>query len=379
MLYDAIVAGLGPAGATAAYEMSRRGLIVLGIDKDRHPRYKPCGGGISARIDKILTNDFHGLIERKVMGIHFTYQGKDDLMVFSPRPIAYLVTRSSFDLYLVEKAKKAGAAVREDEKIVAIRETDSYIEVESTKSCYRCRMLVGADGANGIISKQIGRRRVGKAVPAIKSDVEVDQKILDGIGDKVLIDFGGIPGGYIWIFPKKDNLSVGMAGFKGEVDLPGHFSRFQKENGILKRLNLPKPKGYPIPIFRPPGPRLSKGRILLVGDAANLVDPFFGEGIYYAVWSGQLAASSIVDVLEKNQSDLSSYDDAIRSEIYPELIIAARLSYFIYSFPKLWYKATQEYEEMVEFYYQVLRGDINYQDLQKGVRRLAEQFLDMVI
>ncbi len=379
MIYDVIVAGLGPAGATAAYEAGRRGLAVLGIDKSLHPRYKTCAGGLSTRIDKILSSDFHGLIEKKVMGIHFTYQGKEDLVVFSPSPIAYLVTRSRFDLHLVDKARKAGVEVREEEKIVAVRETDDHVEVETTSARYRGRVLVGADGANGMVSKQIGRRRVGKAVPAIESDVEVDQKTLDGIGDKVLIDFGGVPGGYIWIFPKRDTLSVGMAGFKGKVDLPGHFNKFQKENDIVKGLDLPKPKGYPIPVFHPPGSRVSKGRTLLAGDAANLVDPFFGEGIYYAVWSGQLAASSIAEALGKNRPDLSSYDERVRSEIYPELAIAARLSYFIYSFPKLWFKATQEYDEIIELYYQVLRGDINYQDLMKGVKRLTEQFLDMVI
>lgn len=379
MLYDVIVAGLGPAGATTAYETARRGLTVLGIDKSLHPRYKPCGGGLSARIDRLLAQDFHELIERKVMGIHFTYQGKEDLMVFSPRPIAYLVTRPSFDLYLVDKARKAGAAVREDEKVVAVRDSNDCVEVETTKSCYRGRMLVGADGANSLVSKQVRKERGYKAVPALESDVEVDQKTLEAIGDKVMIDFGGIPGGYAWIFPKKDSLSIGMAGFRGKVDLSGHLSKLHKENEILKGLNLPKPKGYPIPIFQSSGSRLSRGRTLLVGDAASLVDPFFGEGIYYAIWSGQLAASSIADALEKNQEDLSSYDAAIKSEIYPELIIAARLSYFIYSFPKLWYKAIQEYDEMVELYYQVLRGDTDYQDLLKGFRRLAEQFLDMVI
>ncbi|MDQ6735914.1 MAG: FAD-dependent monooxygenase, partial [Nitrospirota bacterium] len=74
---DVLVVGLGPAGATAAYELSRAGISVIALDKDTHPRYKVCGGGLSARIDRILDSGFHSVVEQTIHGAQFTYQGKE--------------------------------------------------------------------------------------------------------------------------------------------------------------------------------------------------------------------------------------------------------------------------------------------------------------
>jgi len=74
MIYDAIVVGLGPAGATAAYELSKKGVTVLALDKQKHPRYKPCGGGLTARIEKILEPDFKSVVERTISRVNFTFK-----------------------------------------------------------------------------------------------------------------------------------------------------------------------------------------------------------------------------------------------------------------------------------------------------------------
>ena len=77
--YDVLIVGMAPAGATAAYELSRAGMAVLGLDKQAHPRYKVCGGGLSVRIDKILESDFKAVVEHTIYGVQFTYRGEEPL------------------------------------------------------------------------------------------------------------------------------------------------------------------------------------------------------------------------------------------------------------------------------------------------------------
>lgn len=116
----------------------------------------------------------------------------------------------------------------------------------------------------------------------------------------VLIDIGAASKGYAWVFPKNRQLSIGVAEFREKVGSPkGTFERFTKQDCWLAHRMIPQPLGHPLPIFKhrwnsaeEESGRLVNGNVLLVGDAGHLVDPLFGEGIYYAVRSGQLAAQA---------------------------------------------------------------------------------------
>ncbi|MGB5053956.1 MAG: hypothetical protein WBO24_06135, partial [Nitrospirales bacterium] len=88
---------MGPAGASTAYELSRLGMSVVAFDKQVHPRYKVCGGGLSARIERILPADFKAIVERTVYRVQFIYGGTDSFIVESPRPVAHMVMRQTFD------------------------------------------------------------------------------------------------------------------------------------------------------------------------------------------------------------------------------------------------------------------------------------------
>ena len=95
--YDVIIIGMGPAGAAAAYELSQAGVSVLGLEKYTHPRYKVCGGGLSARIERILPSDFQSVVEETIYRVQFTYGGKDSFLIESSQPIAYMTMRDHFD------------------------------------------------------------------------------------------------------------------------------------------------------------------------------------------------------------------------------------------------------------------------------------------
>src|SRR5438034_3090338 len=338
--YDVLIVGLGPAGATAAYELSRAGMSVLGLEKQMHPRYKVCGGGLSVRIDQILDSDFKAVVEHTVYGIQFTYGGQEPFFIESPRPIAYMVMRDRFDQLLVEKARRAGTEVHEDERAVGFIQSPEGVEVTTDRGRYRTKVLIGADGANSIVAQRLFPMRRLHRMPTLESEIGIGQApVCPGEG-KVLIDLGATASGYAWIFPKKERLSIGVAECRGRAaSTKGVFERFVRDEKGLASLEVPQPYGHPLPLYSRRGDMAPVGlvmhRALLVGDAGHLVDPLFGEGIYYAVRSGQMAAASVLGSFHDRQRSLLDYDLAVNREIYPEFRIASRMARIVYTVPRL--------------------------------------------
>jgi flavin-dependent dehydrogenase len=137
-------------------------------------------------------------------------------------------------------------------------------------------------------------------------------------------------------------------------------------------------KGYPIPLFKNPQ-HLTKGGMILVGDAGNLVDPFFGEGIYYAMRSGQIASAVVSGAIHKGSSDLSRYDTLLATELYPEFMAAQKISHVVYTFPMMWYDLLSERPELAEEYYNVLRGDSSYTIFLKELKAIAGSLMKTAI
>lgn len=212
-VYDTLVIGMGPAGATAAYQLSRAGLSVLGLDKATHPRYKVCGGGLSARIDRILEDDYKSVVEHTIYGIQFSYRGADPFFLDSSSPIAYTVMRDRFDHFLVEKARRAGTEVHEDEPVMSCRQLSDGIEVTTDRGRYLAKVLIGADGANSLVAQQLFPGRRSRRMATLESEIPIGTAPhYPGTG-RALIDIGATPAGYAWIFPKQERLSVGVGIF----------------------------------------------------------------------------------------------------------------------------------------------------------------------
>ncbi len=364
--YDVLVVGMGPAGATAAYELSRAGMSVLGLEKQMHPRYKVCGGGLSVRIDQILESDFKAVVEHTVYGIQFTYGGEEPFLIESPRPIAYMVMRDRFDHLLVEKARRAGAEVHEDERAVGFLQLPEGVEVITDRGRYRTKVLIGADGANSIVAQRLFPTRRLRRMPTLESEIGIGQApVYPGEG-KILIDLGATASGYAWIFPKKERLSIGVAEFRGKAASPkGVFDRFVRDEKGLASMDVPQPVGHPLPLYSSGGAMAPVGlvrhRALLVGDAGHLVDPLFGEGIYYAVRSGQIAAASVLGSFRDQRRTLLDYELAVTREIYAEFRIASRVARIVYTFPRLCHRLMHRYQEVINLYYDVLQGRETYQ------------------
>ncbi len=377
--YDVIVVGAGPAGTTAAYELAKAGLNALILEKEKFPRYKPCGGGLSLKIDRVLKFSIKEVIEATVRGVYFSYQQKEGLCLLSDRPIAYMVMRDRFDSLLASEASGAGATFLDGSRVKGISHAKGGYDVFTEDKVFNCKYVIGADGANGVIRRFTHPQKMRAVAASIEAEIPVDPHAADRHNHYIHIDFGAIPYGYAWAFPKKGCLSAGIAGFRGIVKQPkGYFDTFIKRQDTISRIEGYKHQGYPLPLFRNPQ-HLTKDGIMLVGDAGNLVDPFFGEGIYYAMRSAQIASTVISEAINKGSSDLSRYDALIGTELYTEFQAAQKISYVIYTFPMMWYNLLFERPELAEKYYNVLRGDSRYTLFLKELKANAGSLMKTAI
>ena len=376
--YDVIVVGGGPGGSTAARMCAQAGLKTLLVEKEKFPRYKPCAGCLSIKSAQLLGFDLHPVVENTINSAKFTYALKDSFSIRSPQPIALMMMRDRFDQFLVEKALEVGAEFLEREKVVRVEEKDERVEVTLARGGrVQCHYLIGADGAGSVVAKLLSSSQPkGRADGAgLESAIPLESTI--GFPNEELqmmhFDFGQVPYGYGWVFPKGKWLSIGIGGvFKGEESKPRHHFNTLLEGLPFTSGGSPgRVLGHPVPSFYSLEQKVSQGRILLVGDAAHLIDPLTGEGIYYALRSGLLASEAILG--SKNDgSDVSAhYQRAVEGFLFEDLNWALNLSRFIYRSTKLAYQTFRHYPELGTIYIQVLEGKETYQGFVTRVKERA--------
>jgi len=357
--YDVIVVGLGPAGATAAFELSRRGFSVLAIEKATMPRYKPCGGALSAKIENILDNSFKNVVERTIHGICLSFKGEEEIHYLSKLPIAYMVMRDRFDWYLANNAMHAGAKIIKG-RVVKLKEQSNKVVVTTDKERYYANMVIGADGVGSVVARNLGLKLKRRFAYLVEGEVKV--KNSDRTFSELRFDFGLIPHGYGWVFPKAEHLSVGVGGI-GRVELLHYYSEFLRtyiphsDSYFLRRAILPVFDGKS---------RISSRRCLLIGDAASLVDPLLGEGIYYAILSARIAAEVMAGGYNPKE-----YEKRISDEIYSEFSYAKRIATFFYAFPSLMFKLLRHHPEFIKRFIELSGGNLSYLELWKKFKKRA--------
>ncbi len=376
MIYDAITVGLGPGGSTAARCLAAAGYRVLGLDKQQFPRYKPCGGGLSARVLPHLPDSVKPCIESTIRKIRFTYRGTRLITATSPKPIAYMIRRPPFDQALAEAAAQAGAEIQYGEEVRTITESDDFVEVETRQGHhYRARFLIGSDGATSRVSRLIDPSPALR--PAWSLEAEAPRPPFGSTAaDEVWLDLGTVPGGYGWSFPKDGHLSIGVAGFSPVPANPrATLTAYLKAQQPIEPDTILTIYSHPIPAIPSKQRRLASARLLVVGDAAHLVDPFFGEGIYYAIRSGEIAAEAITAALRDPEKTLALYHERIVQLFGPEFRLATKLATIAYRLPFLWYLAMRAWPEMTEEFYLVLRGERTYREILTKLRDEGGRYL----
>ncbi|MFO8049418.1 MAG: geranylgeranyl reductase family protein [Desulfosudaceae bacterium] len=340
--YDVIIIGAGPAGATCALNLAPRGGRILLLDKQAFPRNKACGGGFTRKARNLFDFDLSDVIETEITSVELSLRSCQPVVVNYPRGAGYMVTREKFDHLLVERSSAVGVEVRQQTTLREICPSGSGWVVKTDKGNYQGDFVVGADGAASGTARQLGlMRSFNRQAPALTAEIEPRPADLERLQNHVSFDFHVVPRGYAWIFPKKDHFSVGVF----STNMPQKGLNTALTTFINRRDYL---RGRPVRYWKggliPRGgtrQRLVKNNALLVGDAAAMTDPFFGEGIYYAARSGMLAATAITQSAAENGPPLSRYEKMCQSEITDDLWWARLFNFGFYRFPFVFYPAVR--------------------------------------
>ena len=326
--WDVCVVGAGPGGAITAGQLARKGLKVLLLEKDVLPRYKTCGGGITARALKLLPESVRTDLGVPCPTIEFHFP-KDRLSFTVHRqfPIILMAMRDEFDFKLTEWAREGGAQINAAEKVEEIEPNPDHVEIKTSKGNYRARFIVGADGVHSTVAKQTYWPKTGTIVPAIEYEYEVSSDVQKHYQEICRLDYDIPEKGYAWVFPKRNHLSIGLGTVLRGLDLHKELERYLQLLGITPT-RLIKKSGFVIPLA-PRGKLLAQGRVILVGDAAGLADPLTAEGIYSSLLTGELAATCLFEENLDPVNVTARYQAELDRGILTELS-AARILYRAY-------------------------------------------------
>jgi geranylgeranyl reductase family protein len=332
--HDVVVVGAGPAGATLAYELVGRGIGVLVLEKEKLPRYKCCAGGVTSKAAKLLDFDISEVVEDVIYEVSFTFNLGSPYLGQHNQPLIYTVMRDVFDYFLVERAQQLGAVLMDGQMVTQIQVSADRVEISTADNIFRSRLVVGADGAYSVVARELGMGRSMEYVAGIESEIVVPEEELAKWKSRVQIDLGCIPGGYAWVFPKRNHLSIGAGCLASQArDLDRHHQKFLNSLSIGS-YNVARSSSHLIPTCTK-GRLVWQDKALLLGDAAGLTDPLTGEGIYNAIQSAQLAAPVIENSLLRGKVGLPDYQQIVEKAIMSELRIARKLSKFLVRFPRL--------------------------------------------
>lgn len=282
---DVVVVGAGPAGATAARELAEDGIDVILLDREEFPRYKTCGGGIIG-----VTHDCippGAPIREEIYEATFTLRGRRFRRQHSPTPFMSTVLRSEFDDWLVGLARGAGASFMGGCGVRDFSQDADSVRVEmSDGRSITAKFVIDASGTSSKIAQKIG-----VTLKEIDLGLELElqpEPSTRGWGQRIHLDWGPIPGSYAWVFPKGDSLTVGVIAAKGSPDQTRKYlADFVKQMG-LDNLAVIRSSGH-LTRCRDDRSPVGGGRVLLVGDAAGLLEPWTREGLSFATRSGSMA------------------------------------------------------------------------------------------
>jgi geranylgeranyl reductase family protein len=362
--YDAVVVGAGPAGSVTAIHLARGGARVLLVDKARFPRDKPCGGGLTLRAVRHLPVDPGPVVEHEVDRMEFRLGWHSRFERRGRRgPFVLMTQRRRLDQYLAEQAVAAGAELRDGVRVRFEAGTGTCLSLLVDDEAVGAEVVVGADGANGSTARALGLG--GPVTHGVA--YEGNAPFEDRYRGLAVIELGTIPGGYGWVFPKGDHVNVGVGGWEEEGPrLREHLAELCRRQGI-DGSSLESVRGHRLPLRRT-GFVPARGRVLLVGDAAGLVDPLTGDGMYEAFVSAGLAAEAVLDVLAGRAETVEPYTERLARVLGPLAVASWGAKIALDRFPRTTFTLARAplVWPVVE---RLVRGDISEPGEARGVAR----------
>jgi geranylgeranyl reductase family protein len=291
-LWDAIVIGAGPAGCAAAYDLARSGREVLLLDRAEFPRQKACAGGLTLKTVRALRYSVEPVTRQQLAHIRIESDSRPDVVLRQRAPYCFMTVRQELDDYCLRQTIAAGAHHQRIRSLNEIEEHPDRVTLKIDGQTLHTRFLIGADGVHSRV-RQLTQQVSGKNADWFWRGfaLEACVRVANPSSEDLIFDFAPVRDGYGWIFPKGDHVNIGLYSYSADEKIDrarlsayirAHFGDVPAEDIIGQYAG-----------FGAAQHTVSATRTFLVGDAGGFVDPLTGEGIYFAVVSGQAAAEAV--------------------------------------------------------------------------------------
>lgn len=366
-MYDVVIVGAGPAGSTAAKFLAEQDRNVLLIDKERFPRDKPCGGGLTAKVlEEFPYITKHNLIEAYSYGGYvYANTMKNKVEIKKNTPIMATVIRKTFDAGLVKLAVDQGCTLLEEKKVTDISFTKDAVKTQiNTGETVESKVIIGADGIWSLTRKKAGLDPPQKQFAlSLFNEYKLDESIIDQYFSTqrhghLHLKLNGLAG-YGWVFSKKQHVNIGIGEMKpyhssNKKELKPLFQTYiqnlKEEQIIPDTIPTDTIRGAVLPTR--PLPKTYGEKVLLCGDAAGLINPITGEGIHYAMYSGRIAAQVINTAIKQqntSNSFLSQYETQWKKSFGKDI--------------KLFLQIANQWETRDFKYFELLKKDEKLKDM----------------
>ena len=374
--FNVVIIGGGLSGSSTALNLSKKGYSVLVIEKEIVQNIKPCAGGMASSMKKFLPLDIEEAIESKIRNVEFRWKASDNVVAnLSEESPFWIIKREKLDKLLLDEALKNGIEILRPAKVEEItEENDKWIINCSNKYKYKSELLVIADGSQ---SKWAGYFNLGPRQPKFANTVALRLKGLGDIPkDAVRFEFGFLKHGFAWAFPLKESVNIGLGTFINN-------SLLEDEETNIKII---KSFGFQDLSFKTINKKLriwngfhklNGDKVLAVGDAASLCDPFLAEGIRPSLISSFYASEVIDQFLSKKVDHLNHYSKNINNQWGKSMVWGRRIAQVFYRFPRTGYQLGVKRKTAPKRIAQILSGQMNYEDIAiRVIKRLLTKSKD---
>jgi len=310
--WDVAVVGAGPAGLAAASAAAATGARTIVLERAEHPRYKTCGGGLIGASSAAAGSLIAIPARDEIRAVTVTLRGRHEFTRSEGAPVLAMVMREEFDAALLKRAADDGAVVRQRSQARAIDQRDGHTTVRlADGNEISAKVIIGADGSSGVTARHVGAE-FAQVDLGLEVEIAVPEPVRRQWAGRVLLDWGAIPASYGWVFPKGDRLTVGVIAGRGQGDATKAYLREFTGRLGLAGYETVQDSGH-LTRCRTDDSPLRKGRVLVTGDAAGLLDPWTREGISFALRSGALAGAYAA------KGDLDGYVAAVNATLVPDM------------------------------------------------------------